>query len=265
METGGINWAEILEAIGSLAWPVIAVFVVWRFYPHLRQVIESRAFTIKIGGMEISAQDATSNLLKQINDLQDKVEELRRRPLPSQEDLSGLAIGGAGTSAGGAGGGGDDPGPPPEDGIATEPEDLSGRLSIFNRILWVDDHPENNVSEMARLRELGHEVHEARTTDDAMAILDSLDWEVDFVITDMGRMVGRSFRRDAGLDLIRKIEGRVRTIVYSGYDTVRKHVDRMYEAGAFAATSSTIELYEILGVRPAPSQLGPRDRGKRPS
>lgn len=62
-----------------------------------------------------------------------------------------------------------------------------GHLKVLNgaRILWVDDHPENNVNERRMFRQLKVEVDIAQGTDEALRMLQADRY--DLVISDMSR------------------------------------------------------------------------------
>jgi CheY-like chemotaxis protein len=64
------------------------------------------------------------------------------------------------------------------------------------RILWVDDNPGSNSSELLLLRSLGAEVHTAISTQEAVTALQAGSWDV--VLSDMAR----SGRSDAGIELL---------------------------------------------------------------
>ena len=64
--------------------------------------------------------------------------------------------------------------------IVSEPEGMIGR------ILWVDDHPENNVTEKRAFEAKKIAVYTVATTDEALALL-SMYPHYDAVISDMGR------------------------------------------------------------------------------
>lgn len=81
--------------------------------------------------------------------------------------------------------------------IRTDVESLS-RLRL-RRLLWVDDHPDNNVYECVALMEAGYLIATATSNDAARLYLDEAAF--DLVITDLGR--GRS--RDDGAALVHEI------------------------------------------------------------
>jgi CheY-like chemotaxis protein len=53
------------------------------------------------------------------------------------------------------------------------------------RLLWVDDHPENNTSIAEMLRRFGARVDTPKTNDSALALLDGAGYDV--IITDVAR------------------------------------------------------------------------------
>jgi len=46
--------------------------------PSIKKLIESRAFTLKVAGLEITAQEATDQIKSQLQDLKDQVISLRK-------------------------------------------------------------------------------------------------------------------------------------------------------------------------------------------
>lgn len=82
----GDSWSEIvvaiLGAIGALALPVMAIVIIVLVWPILRAVFETRKFTLKIGGFELSAQEATDQIRKQIEELQAQIAELKEGGMP---------------------------------------------------------------------------------------------------------------------------------------------------------------------------------------
>jgi hypothetical protein len=69
--------SALLDALAHLAWPVLAGVVLWRPLPVLAEVLRSRGFAIKVGGFELSAQEATDQLRSKLSELQARIEELR--------------------------------------------------------------------------------------------------------------------------------------------------------------------------------------------
>jgi len=58
---------------------------------------------------------------------------------------------------------------------------------VIGRVLWVDDHPENNLEERRFLESQRIAVYAATSTDDALKLLAMYDGRYDAVISDMGR------------------------------------------------------------------------------
>jgi CheY-like chemotaxis protein len=213
----GIN--KILDGIGKVAWPLIALFVAWKLYPALLRVVESRGFKVKVGEMEIDVQQASDQLTKQVQDLQDKVAALETR--------TGAAI--------------------PSPGVAGAARAVEPAATAGLAILWVDDRPTNNAFEIAKLRDDGARVLLAASTDEALQILSS-ERNVSAVISDMGRQERGTFNPTAGLDLVRRLRDAqidVPVYFYSTSRTLERLADDVAAAGA-EATSSPVELLRLL-------------------
>lgn len=75
------NIAKLLEAIGSILWPIILAIVVLKLWPVVESILstaKSWKFTIKVAGQEISMEEANQQNRSLIEDLQARVIELTR-------------------------------------------------------------------------------------------------------------------------------------------------------------------------------------------
>jgi CheY-like chemotaxis protein len=251
--------ARIIEAVGSLLWPLLVAVLLIRVIPHipgvvadLRKAMRTRAFTVKVGGVELSIEDATEQLRRQVTDLQTHL----AAQLAQRGDAGPPAAPGA------------PPGAPA--GAEAGPAADQGRATI----LWVDDNPEANTLELAKLRDDGLEVLLARSTAEAMDVL-SLRRGVRAVVTDMGRAEDGEFRSHAGLALLRQLheaEQDQPVLVYTSARRVELDRQDALDAGATTVTASPTELFAALrrilstlapGPEPAPA-AGPRRRPTRP-
>jgi CheY-like chemotaxis protein len=243
--------ARIIEAVGSLLWPLLAAVVVIRVAPHvpgiaadLRRAMRTRAFTVKVGGVELTMEEATEQLRRQVTDLQDQVAgQLAARVPPSP----------------GAGPAGDELGGGPARAPAGAPGG-PGRPTV----LWVDDHPEDHALELAKLHDDGVEVLQARSTFEAMDVL-SLRRGVHAVVTDLGRDEDGEYRTHAGLALLRQLgeaELDLPVAVYTSRERVVLDRQDALDAGAKVVTASPTELLAVLrrllaAPLPAPGLGGP--------
>jgi CheY-like chemotaxis protein len=212
----GLN--AVADFIAKAAWPVIIALLIWRLYPVIVAIAKSRAFTIKVGSMEVSVQDATQELAEQIKDLQGQVMALRSGgAAPAKATKKPVAP----------------PEPPPP-------------VSTGRRILWVDDVPSNNAFQIAQLEDAGVTVVKSLATADAMRIL-SRSAPFAAVISDMGRREDGAWQRDAGLALLREMraDGRKEPfIIYSSRAQAAQADAQVRAADGDGATSSPIALME---------------------
>jgi CheY-like chemotaxis protein len=249
--------ARIIEAIGSLLWPLLVAVLLIRVAPHipgvvadLRRAMRTRAFTVKIGGAELSVEEATEQLRRQVTDLQT---HMAIQLAEQGEPVPPAPAGPPGTDAAA--------GPPADPGPAT--------------LLWVDDNPDANALELAKLRDDGVEVLLARSTAEAMDVL-SLRRGVSAIVTDLGRAEDGEFRSHAGLALLRQLhEAELDQPVLVYTSTRRVELDRQdaLDAGAATVTSSPTELFAALrrllstpsGQAPTPATPDPDRPRRRPS
>jgi CheY-like chemotaxis protein len=243
--------ARIIEAVGSLLWPLLVAVIVFRLAPHvpdlvadLRRAMRTRAFTVKIGGAELSVEEATEQLRRQVTDLQTHM-------------ASQLAAREVGAEPG---------------AVAAGPVADQARATV----LWVDDDPAANALEMAKLRDDGVEVLQARSTAEAMDVL-TLRRGVRAIVTDLGRNEGGEFRPHAGLALLRQLreaELDQPVVVYTSIRGVELDRQDALDAGAAVVTASPTELFAALTrvlagptpkpeapVPPAPGRTAPGPTG----
>ena len=219
--------ARIIEALGSLLWPLLLAVVVFRVVPHLpglladlREALRTRAFKVKIGGAELSVEQAAEQLRRQVTDLQSQM-------------AAQLVERGASRA------------------VAAAPRPYQGRPTV----LWVDDKPEGNALELAKLRDDGVEVLQARSTAEAMDVL-TLRRGVQAIVTDLGRVEGGEYRPHAGLALIRQLREagfEQPVLVYTSARGVARDREDAVAAGAERVTASPTELFAALRelLRPA--------------
>jgi CheY-like chemotaxis protein len=235
--------ARIIEALGSLLWPLLLAVVVWRVAPHLpgllgdlRQALRTRAFKVKIGGAELSVEEAAEQLRRQVTDLQTQMAAQLAERGPARP-------------------------------AAAAPQPYQDRPTV----LWVDDRPEGNALELAKLRDDGMEVLQARSTDEAMDVL-ALRRGVQALITDLGRVEGGEYRPHAGLALLRRLREagfEQPVLVYTSARGVARDREDAVAAGAAAVTASPTELFaalrELLGPTDGQPTAAGNHRPRRPT
>lgn len=207
---------SFLEGVAALAWPVLIGIILWLLWPSIRKIIDSRGFTVKYGGMEVSVQDASDQLRKQVEDLQNHVLTLKKSPTAASSMARVMRSG-------------------------ATPERTQ-------TILWVDDEPRNNAHEIAKLEEDGYRVVRARSTIEARSIIGS-GTEPGAIVTDMGREEDGKYVADAGLELIRTVREEsieAPIFVYTNPRRVRQIRADVLEAGGNGTTASPVELFAAI-------------------
>lgn len=209
------QFALLIKSLVALTWPVILAVLLWKLFPEVKRLVVSRAFTIKVAGMEISVQDATEQIRIQLDDLQKQVIALRSGSTEAPSEIpEGVMV--------------------KEDGV------------ISKRLLWVDDRPKNIALEIAQLQDRGFEVVQSQSTQDAMRLLNS-SRSFAAVISDMGRMEDDAYRAQAGIVLltaIRRAGYKMPFLVYSAKRYVARNREEVIAAGGDGASASAVELFE---------------------
>ena len=117
----------------------------------------------------------------------------------------------------------------------------------WKRVLWVDDHPEHNVSETAALARLQVEIQTARSTDEGVETLRK-DPAFDLVISDWGR----AWEWQAGLRLlgrVRELQPSLPVVYYHGeFDPVARaaRAEKLRQSGAFGEAVYPAELFTLV-------------------
>jgi len=208
---------ELIKALTPLAWPLMLGVILWKLFPALKAIVSSRAFAVKIAGMEVSVQDATEQIRTQIEDLQKQVMFLR-----SGKQLNGSSL--------------------------ESSQTLAPSTAKAPSILWVDDNPSSISLEIAQLRDRGIDIVNAASTDEAMAILNN-NMGFDAILSDMGRRENGQYRTQAGLALLREVRRagyKVPFFVYTTKKYAVRNNEEVKSAGGDGATASPVELLEWI-------------------
>ncbi len=211
------QWVSLLTAVAalvsSIAWPLLVGLLVWRVVPGLlTEVREGRGMTLKGMGFEATfaqVSRATAALSSAESARSDGT--AAASPTAVADAITGLV---------------------PDQGALT-------RLGTA-RVLWVDDHPENNLYERMALEALGIQVTQAKSTDDALDLLDRRTFDV--IVSDMGRGLDQR----AGYTLLgslRKTDQTTPFLIYAGPDA-EGYRDEALAKGAQGSTSSPKTLVE---------------------
>lgn len=117
-----------------------------------------------------------------------------------------------------------------------EPADALGR------VLWVDDHPENNAEERRFFERRKIAVYPVKSSEEALALLAMYEYRA--VISDMNRD-GRPL---AGLELVREMRRRNDDTPFFLYTIVPSAAQRAFvaEAGGQGAAVTPDELYAAI-------------------
>lgn len=136
---------------------------------------------------------------------------------------------------------------PAEVEFRTEPPIIADAPDAVGRLLWVDDHPSNNVYEKRLFENHRIAVHEVTNSADAFRLLSMYDY--DLVISDMGRGEDRL----AGIRLVDKLRQRGNTVpvvIYTvradGEAQQQAQRDLVAEAGAQALAVTPEEVRAMI-------------------
>ncbi|MFZ2404176.1 MAG: response regulator [Methylobacter sp.] len=216
--------AELLDALARLMWPALVAVVLWKLYPELQKAIRTRCLTVKYGDMEVTVQESSDQLKKQIADLQNQV-LIIARTLHGRKNFA------------------------QSDKTSPELAPTADHYPTVKQILWVDDVPENNAYEIMKLKEDGLQIIQVQSTAQAMEVIKRGELDIDIVISDMARKENSIYKPFAGISLIKAVRDArpdVPVIVYSSAEGVEASGQRAIEAGAYGITASPLELFQLI-------------------
>jgi DNA-binding response OmpR family regulator len=112
----------------------------------------------------------------------------------------------------------------------------------IGRILWVDDHPQNNIAERRYLEQHRIAVYQTGTTEDALTLLPMYQYAA--VVSDMGR----GNRSLAGIDLLKEMRARGDRRPFLLYTVHSSPAQRrlVAEAGGQGVVVDSTELYAAI-------------------
>jgi DNA-binding response OmpR family regulator len=133
---------------------------------------------------------------------------------------------------------------PPLSGAAERPLIKGEPADSIGRVLWVDDHPENNGVERDYLERRKVSVYQVVTSEEALQLLAMYDY--DAVISDMNR----HDKPLDGLNLVKEMRRRGDRTPFVLYSVVPSEAQRrlVTEAGGQAATVERYELYRVVAA-----------------
>ncbi len=228
---------KLIQAFATLLWPLIVVALLFLFRPAVAAIIDSarsRKFTLKIGGQELTMEEANQVQQKLIADLQIQVSDIQQKLtdyLPAAHLVTSAPSASATLIP-----------------STYSPPPAAGSSRGFS-LLWVDDNPKNNSYFIQQLLEQNVRVDLARSTVDGLARFEKQHY--DCIVSDMGRVEEGKFNPTAGLDLLQAVRIKspsVLFVIFSSSRALATHSKTARDLGANLLTSSPTELTGMLNA-----------------
>jgi CheY-like chemotaxis protein len=210
----------VAELLGVLVWPSVALLVLVRFGPGLREFLGNLGeLSFKAGGVEATAK-------KQVEAAFALGAAVAKSPAAASETPTEAAQRARDVA----------------DIVAERVNAHTLRQASGRRVLWVDDHPDNNILERRSLQAIGIKFDLTPSTDDALNRLAAGSY--DAVISDMGRPPDPR----AGYTLLDSIRQRgieIPFIIYAG-SNAQAHKEEAMRHGALGSTNRPDELFTLV-------------------
>lgn len=215
---------KVLDAISRLiaavALPAVALFVLIRFGPSLREFFSNLSeFTFKGVGFEASAKRRQAEAAGALVAAAVSRSAQGATPETAARDASAAAT-----------------------AVTQTVTPRIVRQASAATVLWVDDQPGNNVNERAALEALGVSIVLSTSTEDAIEQVRQRSF--DAIISDMGRGPDRK----AGYTLLEQLRAsgdRTPYIIYAGSDSA-DHRAESKRKGALDSTDRPDELFRLI-------------------
>ena len=235
---------NVVELVKALSWPILVLFVVFYLRSPLRKKLgefEELNFKAGPGGIEASGKTAAA---LQMAAAAGAAAEKNRKPGEDARPIAEISE-------------------KVRDTVDVAFDSQGASRVAGQRILWVDDRPDNNLNERHALEAMGLRIDLATSTREALARLGKARYRL--VITDMKRQDDPQ----AGLALLNEVGQRWQGLPVIFYSLSSGLFDEASAQGAVGATSSTEQLFALvlrsLGLEPPAHLLATkaRKRGRR--
>ncbi len=218
------NFVNLLDAITKLlnvlVWPAVVLFILIRFGRDLREFFSSLGeLSLKGAGFEASLRktkaEAAASLAADAASRSDK--EMTRESVAKEAKIAA-------------------------DIVSEVVTPRAIRRASRSTVLWVDDHPDNNIYARQALEALGVSFVLATSTDEALGRI--ARQRFDAIISDMGRPPDSR----AGYTLLDQLHANGDQTPFIIYASSRdpKHVAEARRHGAIGCTNNANELFEMV-------------------
>jgi CheY-like chemotaxis protein len=202
--------------VDSTTVALLAVALIAPFVPKLK--------ALEVGGAKAEWQEGAAFSLKQILELFKSQQPVFRQLF---DEVAAIAASGAQTATTG-----------PSIGVESDVT-TGGPARPLRRLLWVDDHHENNEYELGSLRQI-LDVVTATSNEQAAAVLESQ--EIDAVISDVGRDSDLPGQPPGGVQLLDMVQDRfaakhLPVLYYTSGSSIERYGEPLEQRGAVAVTS----------------------------
>lgn len=211
---------KIMDSLSKILWPVILIIIIIFFHPAVKAIIESaksRKFTLKIGGQELTMEQANEQQRVLFDDIQSQLSELKSKIDITNKQSIGIK------------------------------EKLLKDECINPSILWIDDHPKSKSYFIEQLDERGIKVDIALSTDEGLAQF--MTGKYVCIISDMRRKENGKDIPEAGIILLKKIrniDAKIPYYIFCSPINVRLIGLKAKESGVTGISSSPSDLFYML-------------------
>lgn len=201
----------ITELLGVIIWPLLLIFILFRFHPALKEFFNGVAeLSFKGGGFEATAK---REQVEAAVALSAAALSKPDQPKANTKEITDL--------------------------VSNVVDEKLIKRTKNAKALWVDDRPNNNIYERQSLEAVGISFVLATSTEEALDKISQQSFDV--IISDMGRPPDMR----AGYTLLNKlrtVNNQVPFVIYAGSNAV-EHKREALRKGAIGSTNRATELF----------------------
>jgi CheY-like chemotaxis protein len=231
------QFIKLLEAIAPLLqvliWPFIVVFI-WRAFKAYVEVLRN-AKDISEMGLDVGATGLKLHFKKQVEVATMLVQDNAAKQLENAQGAH-LSVSPVQTEA-------------IVNVVSQATNPVTAQRIVGAKLLWVDDHPENNIYARRAMEAVGIQITLSQSTEDALEKLRSDTYNV--IISDMGRQPPdpqAPYDKRAGYTLLDKLRDQhifTPFIIYAGSSSP-EHQAETKRHGGFGTTNNSQVLFQMV-------------------
>lgn len=229
------DFIQLTVTVGVFLLSAVFTFLNWKTRADIKSEVERQLSSTVSRLVEEKSPEILKNIEKKFEDKVSAVETHLENRLKERTDfvnkwLTDISVAQAGSPRGQAN-------PDPQ---SLDLEDITKG----KKILWVDDHMQNNSQQIGVLEGLKANVSQTSSSEAALRILSAPNASFDLIISDMSRPGEGPL---AGITFLDRVKAsNIPVVIFCGGASLRRHGEEAVSRGAYAVTASNPALFKAV-------------------